>query len=1290
MNRCVWRSVFSALLAIAASITPAFAQGSGSTSLSGVVSDAGGGVIPGATVVVKNNATSVTFEATTNTSGAFSVPALDPGTYTVTVSLAGFKTAVINDIRLLTATPASIQARLEVGDLSETIEVKGGSTLVQTQSAAVTSTIAVEQLKELPLVSRNGLYALAFLPGVETSAGPRGATISGLPNNTVNITIDGISTGNALMSTDGFFSMVTPRLDAVEEITVTGATPGAGGGGAGAVQIAFTTRSGTNEFNSSLYHYFRHPSFNSNYYFNKINNLDKNEVIVHQYGGRVGGPVVIPGLFNGRNKAFFFFNMEHQYQPSEATRTRTILNPAAEQGIFSYVSGGVTRQVNLLELAARGNQTSTPDPTVARVLAAIRAATGTTGTVSTPVNATNTQQYVYQSSSDGNQYAPTGRLDFNLTDNHRLTGTYYWQRFLAKPDLLNNVDPQFPGFDHQGFQTSYRTTGSVGMRSTLSSTMVNEVKTGWQWSPNNFYGNITPEMFDLQGGNALTFDFGQGSGLRLTSAGSQNNPAPRNTVNWSVDNTLSWLKGAHSLSMGGGFAQITHNQDSWNAVPGITFGVDQNNDPANSLFNTTNFPGASTTTLADARNLYALITGRVTAVTGTARLDADTGKYVYLGSLRQRSRLNAFNLFAQDSWRVTPTVTVNAGVRWDLQLPFVGLTNTWSTATLADLCGVSGVGSGPDGRSCNMFQPGNLAGGAGFVPTFKEFGPGDKAFRTDWNNFGPNVGIAWRPDVQGGWLRPVLGDPEQATLRAGYSMTHGLERMDRFTTLYGGNPGGSVAAARNYTTGFPLLGPGETAPVLLRERNRLGPPAFPDSPAYPIQAVASNNVNIFDENIRTPYVHSYSAGFQRSLGRDMAVEIRYVGNRNMNAWTTENWNERVIFENGFIDEFKLAQRNLAANIAAGRGANFRYAGAGTGTSPLPTYLAYFSGVAASRASDPAAYSSANFANSAWTGHLGFFEPDPVDAANDLHANTTFRTNAINAGLASNFFVMNPAVTQANITQSLAGTRYHSMQVDLRRRLSRGLLIAANYTYSTSTGSQLETLRRDRVYLDNTDVPHSFKMQWTYEIPVGRGRRFGRTMNPWLDAVLGNWEYSGTGRVQTNRFEVDDAKLFGMTQDELQKAFKIHTVRTDTGAITVFSFPQDIVDNTRRAYNTDPTSPTGYPAGETPAGRYIGPASTAECIFIYVGDCGAPEQILLNGPLFTRFDMRLKKRFPFGRKANVEVDVEVLNVFDNINYNHQFNPGATSNQLQVTTAYTDINTTFDPGGRIGQLVWRINW
>jgi hypothetical protein len=100
-----------------------------------------------------------------------------------------------------------------------------------------------------------------------------------------------------------------------------------------------------------------------------------------------------------------------------------------------------------------------------------------------------------------------------------------------------------------------------------------------------------------------------------------------------------------------------------------------------------------------------------------------------------------------------------------------------------------------------------------------------------------------------------------------------------------------------------------------------------EAPLYPISATLADELNIFDADLRTPYVHSFSAGFQRSLGRDTAIEARYVGNRNQNVWTTEDWNELVIFENGFMDEFRLAQANLRANIAAGNGSTFAYTGA---------------------------------------------------------------------------------------------------------------------------------------------------------------------------------------------------------------------------------------------------------------------------------------------------------------------------------------------------------------------------
>ncbi len=1283
------RRPISCVLVIAALwAAPVLAQGvGGTTSLNGVVTDAQGGVIPGASIEAKNTATGVAETVVSNTTGAFSIPGLSPGLYAVTVSLSGFKTTVITDVRLVAATPAQITAVLELGALTETVEVRGGPGLVQTTSVKVQSTMLAEQITKLPLSSRNGLSSTMFLPGVQQTGagGYRAATINGLPQNTISITLDGIGIGNNRQSGDGFYTQVFPRLDAVEEVTVTGATPDAAGGAQGSVQVAFVTRSGTNKFSSSIYHYWRSPKFNTNYYFNEINNLPVNNLTVHQFGGRVGGPIV-------RNRAFFFLNYEQFYLPNESTRTRTVINQAAQQGMFRYDAAGQVREVNVLDLARANNQLSSVDPLVASLLASIRTATGTTGTL-TPRTDLNTESYTFLAPSRRDEYAPTARVDLNVTSKHRISATYLWQRIKSNPDFLNSGEAAFPGFPNITVQSSYRRTGSLALRSTLSSTIVNEFKAGFQSSPVDFYSDLSKNTFDNQGGRQLTLGFG------LTSVTQGNSPNLVNTPSINVVDSLTWLRGKHTFTFGGAFTRITNQTKAWNIVPTVTLGFTEANDPAASIFSTTNFPGASTTVLTNARALYALLTGRVSGVNGTSRLDGGTGNYVYLGALEQKLRQDVFGAYAQDQWRLTQGLTLNLGLRWEVALPFQPTTPTYSTSTLADLCGVSGVGSGPGGRQCNIFKPSTL-GAPAATPQYTMYEDSTRAYKTEWNNVAPSVGVAWRPQVKSGWLRAILGDPEQATIRGGYSVSFNRERIDRFTGIYGVNPGGTTTANRNVTNGN-LVYPGEAWPILLREASRLGPPAIcatgavsaacvQAAPVYPIGATTASSLSIFDPNITLPSTHSWSVGIQRALTNDSAIEVLYLGNRNVNAWTSENWNERNMVENGFIDEFQKARVNLATNMAAGRGSSFAYFGPGTGTAPLPIYLAYLTGSGAS--TDPTRYSSA-FASTTWTQHLSNFNPAPLTAATNLDNDATRRANARTAGLPSNFFVMNPAVSSANIMRSAAGSRYNAIQVQYRRRLSRGLLVNASYTYSRRYGSSLLTIHQPRLYLQDAGVPHAWKLNWTYALPFGKGRRFGTGWGGFTDAALGGWELSGTGRVQVEQYAMDSVKLVGMSQQDLQKAFKIRIVRDPTsGVTTVFSMAQDIIDNTRKAFSVDPASATGYSALGVPTGRYIAPASTASCIALYPGDCGSPKRILLNGPAFVRFDLRATKKFTLPwRRITLDVSFELMNLLDNINFNPALNPGSGATIFQVTSAYRDTGVDVnDPGGRLGQIVWRISW
>jgi hypothetical protein len=216
------------------------------------------------------------------------------------------------------------------------------------------------------------------------------------------------------------------------------------------------------------------------------------------------------------------------------------------------------------------------------------------------------------------------------------------------------------------------------------------------------------------------------------------------------------------------------------------------------------------------------------------------------------------------------------------------------------------------------------------------------------------------------------------------------------------------------------------------------------------------------------------------------------------------------------------------------------------------------------------------------------------------------------------------------------------------------------------------------------------MQWDWSVPVGRGRRFGTDMNPWLDGVLGGWEFNGAGRIQARTLNFGNVRLVGMTVDELTREFDFR-VETDpvTGARTVWNLPEDIRLNTRRAFNVSATSATGYSDLGMPENRYIAPANSGSCIELADGDCGLRD-LLVRAPFFTRFDFSFAKRIGVSSRTNLQIQFDLLNAFNNINYNPVANPGAGATIFQVTSAYTDTSNTFDPGGRLGQVVIRFNW
>ena len=1270
----------------------AWAQGSTTSTITGTVVDSSGGVLPGATVTAKHVATGVVSNSTANSQGAFTIASLQPGTYEVSVGLDGFKTAVIKNVVLTAVQGAAIKAVLQVGGVTETVTVASSSEIIQTQSTTISSTITTNQITKLPLTSRSAMDFVNFLPGVSTPGGNRGATINGLPQGVINITLDGINIqDNTNRTGDGFFSIVSPRLDAIEEVSVTTAGQGADAG-QGAVQIKFVTRSGTNNYTGSAYHYYRNDRLNANTWFNNRQQVDKPDLLQNQFGGRFGGPLVIPGLLS-RGRAFFFGNYEELRQPSDVSRNRNLLNPAAMAGNYSY--NGVT--VNVLALGAANAATrasSTPDPTIAQLLQDIRTAASSDGTISALDE--NVDQLRFNVPVESKRIFPTGRLDFNLTDNHRLTSAVNYNWFKDFPDTLNGRDPSFPGFPISAGQNSTRISWSNTLRSTLGRNFVNEARIGYSGAPVKFFDEMNVGMYTGTLANQKGFDIDFPSvGSALTDPGAAPLPQSRNATDLAIEDNVTWLKGNHNIT--GGMSWSTFNVwlKNSNLVPNIDFGL-LNDDPAQQVITAAALRAAtgvtpSSTELTAARNLYALLTGRVSAITGNARINESTGIYEYMGTSTQRSRMQEGGFFLQDAWRMRANLTLNAGLRYTLQRPFTAQNNSYSTTTMEDLCGPSGVGAN---GYCNLFQPGFMPGKA--VSEFYNLEKGVQAYKTDWNNFAPNVGVAWTPARRGSWLGTLMSD--ELVIRAGWARAYSRNGMGDFTGQYASNPGVSINVARSQALGN-IIPAGSSAPVLFRNDALLGAPAFPDRPEYPMTDVVTSDIRLFDPNITIPYADTWSAGIQRRLTTNMALEVRYVGTRSDNAWVARNFNERNVYENGFIDEFRLAQQNLRANVAAGLGPTFRYTGI-PGTAPLPTFLAYINGRGSSQAGNPAAYTGTIWANNTLVNDLTLRNPDPEGLANTLVSN--FRANALTAGLPANFFQANPNHTGgAFVTLNSHKTRYNSLQVELRRRLAQGLQFQTNYVLGKAEQTAFYTHRRGLYWQRDTgaegDLRHQFKLNVVYDLPFGQGRRFLSGAGPVLERLVGGWQIGLNTRIQSGQLvDVGGVRLVGWTEQDVQKAFGL---RFDNDAKQIFMWPEDVIENTVRAWSFSNTSETGY-SGAAPTGRYFAPANGPDCIEVSyaaatnttpsgsggLGECaGVVRSLVVTGPTFSQHDLRIAKRTQVAGRVSLEFAAEALNLLNKANFVPDGTVSGATLSSYLVTGLTGTNTS-----RTIQLVSRINW
>jgi len=1300
-------TVLSLLILLAATPIPGFAQGTVTATLSGTVLDSSGAVVPGATITAKNTATSTTRTAVSDGNGLFTIPALEPGDYTVTVTMAGFKTAELAGIRLNANVPTNVKPVLEPGGVTETVTVEAAGDVIQTTKTSVAATLSQQQITNLPLPGRGAFDLVTFMPGVTTANGSsRGAMVNGLPAATVNITLDGMNIQDNYAKTwDGMFTRVSPRLDAVEEVTISTAANSANIAGQGGVQVKFVTRSGTNEYHGSAYYYLQRDWLNTNTWLNKFYNVSatgaptpRPRVANYQPGGRLGGPVRIPHLFNGRDKLFFFVNYEWLSVPGTNTQNQTIMTPASQQGIFNYTGGSV----DLMALAARNGQTSTIDPTVARLLNDVRQSTTKTGVVNNNTDLL-TQTFAWQQPTKSKTTYPTVRIDYNVTSRNKLTGSITQNHLVSDPDTTNSMQMRFPGFPVHGLQDSVRYTGQGSWQWMVTNTMVNEFRFGKTGGATKFSPDLTADMFAGTGyGGQNGYAINWSAFRSITTPYYNSAHSAREGKTTVLEDNLSWQKGSHSLSAGVSYTKADVWLYNQTLVPTLTLGM-ATGDPADAMFNSANFPGASATDLTNARNLYAVLTGRITAITRNARIQADGKTYQILGASNQYGTLPQWGSFISDTWRVTPNVTINAGLRYDVQRPFYANNNSYSMATLTDLFGVTGMGTDFQPGSTvnhlgNLFKPGVFQGQP---TTFKMLTKGTPVYNTDWGNLGPSFGIAWNVGSDSGLLHAVLGRPGDSVLRGGMNLAYQRGGMSDFTGPLGANPGVAIDDSRNLANGN--LG---TLPVLLSSSDLSAPPVGPRS--YPMAVPnASSSVYVFDPNLKTPSAFTYSFSWQRKVSKNMALEARFIHTASYNQWTGGqqlsymDLNEVNILNNGFFDEFKVAQANLQANIAAGKGSTFAYTGV-AGTSPLPIFLAYLNG--SSAASDPKQYTGTGWTNTTMVQSMYPLNPNPYTPATTIWGNSTYRANALKAGLPSNFFVVNPDVSHAYLVTNAPETTYNGLQLSFNRRFSQGLLFQLNYTYGTGYMYQFYSFHKPyqktemnytNIYTNQGgnstgNVRHVFVGNWVYDMPFGRGKRFGSGANGLVDRIIGNWSLQGVARLQSGRIldvgsaYATGARLVGMTASDLVNAFQLRktTDPSNPYRTLVYMLPDDIMQNTIKAFSV---GPTGYTQG-APTGAYLAPANSPACMnsVNQIGDCGF-RSLLVTGPRVVRIDANLVKQIRVTEKVLLEGQAQVFNVFNNVNLNPVNYLGATPSSYLVTSAVSN-----DYQSRTMQLAFRVTF
>lgn len=1216
--------IFALLLAASFSTN---AQTAGT--LTGTVLDPNGAAVAGADVTATDNGTQRARTVKTNDQGHFTLPQLEFGTYTVTVAGSGFKSYTATEVKIDVGRDYSLNVQLEPGALQENVTVVAGADVVNSTSAELSATVGQRQIQELPLNGRDPLALIGLQPGA-ASNGATNTTINGQQSSFTNITRDGINIqDNFIRANATDFAPDRPHVDDVSEFTITTQNAGAEKG-YGSSQVELVTPRGAQDFHGAAFIYNRNSKFAANTFFNNATGVERPFLNRNQFGGRLSGPLPLPrfgeggpALFHG--KGFFFGSYEGFRLRESTSTTRTILLPSARQGVFSYVDeAGVTRQLNILNAAGVA-----ADPLItSRILANLPAAGNNPGAG----DLLNTTGFTFSQAQNVDRDKVTFRFDIEPSSRQGFS-------FIIDRGTETNLRPDIDdgGFNRIpfGFQSADRQSFVAAWRFSPTAAFTNDLRGGWFFSLPIFDRNDLPSDFFL----VLPL---------IDSPESTFERQGRDSHQYTILDNAVWARGNHSIKFGGQaqFFRLTPfgpPSFSQSTIPTLTVAT----GTSTPSLDASQFPGGiSATQLESANSLLALLGGFVESAEVTFNATSATSGFVQGAFPTRHLNFENYSAYVTDTWRVTPRLTLNFGLRYELYSPIREADRLALEPVIPEGTDPSAAVLNPNGVYDFV---GTNAGGSNF-------------FRWDKNNFAPVFSFAYSPTFKNRLLGGLFPGEGRTVIRGGYRISY---VNDEF-----------VRGADNALTGNQGLTQGVSL-TNLDLRVAGGNPTFETPPFQVPRSFALNNelagnfgtVFGIDPNLKVPMTQEWNFGIQREIGFQTVLEVRYVGGKADNLIRSLDLNQVDIFNNGFVGDFERARRNLNA---FGDPDCDAATAAVTGCEVLTVFPNIEAGGLLGNGTIQSLIASGQ------PGQLAFI----------------YVANAF--GGSSNLFLRNPNTGVADLLINSAKYRYHALQAEIRRRFAQGFQLQANYTFQktlTNTGGVgqtnfdplLDINQPDLEYQRaDYDATHIFNFNGIFELPFGKGRRWLNS-DGWVDKVFGGWEFTSIVKVATGApFSILDTRgtLNRTGRSARQTATSNLNKDEIKDLIGIFRTPEGVFFINPAVINPA-TGRAAEGIGSTPFGGQV---------FFNAppGTTGNLERNFLNGPLFVNWDAGLIKNFRLTESVRFQVRAEAFNVLNRANFfigNVSFIPDGTSFDINSTN-FGRVNSTFDP--RIIQFVGRFEF